>query len=56
MTDPTARSALRSGAGALELLRQFKRDPVLADAYAATCLEKANAAEPWLKAFEYLPV
>jgi hypothetical protein len=55
MTDPTGRSALRSDAGVLELLRQFKRDPAIADEYAATCLEKAKAAETRLKAFEYLP-
>jgi Asp-tRNA(Asn)/Glu-tRNA(Gln) amidotransferase A subunit family amidase len=55
MTDPTARSAPRSGAGVLELLRLFKRDPAVADRYAATCLEQAKAAEDRLKAFEYLP-
>src|ERR1700720_3414198 len=55
MTDPTARSAPRSGAGVLELLRLFKRDPAVADRYAATCLERAKAAEDRLKAFEYLP-
>ena len=55
MTDPTAQSGLRAGAGVLELLREFRHDPALADEYAATCLEKANAAETRLKAFEYLP-
>ena len=55
MTDPTARSAPRSGAGVLELLRLFKRDPAVGDQYAATCLEQAKAAEDRLKAFEYLP-
>jgi Asp-tRNA(Asn)/Glu-tRNA(Gln) amidotransferase A subunit family amidase len=55
MTDPTVQSPLRSGAGVLELLREFKHDPAVADEYAATCLEKAKAAEPRLKAFEYLP-
>ena len=55
MTDPNARSAPSSGAGVLELLRQFERDPAVADRYAAACLEKAKAAEPRLKAFEYLP-
>jgi Asp-tRNA(Asn)/Glu-tRNA(Gln) amidotransferase A subunit family amidase len=55
MTDPTARSAPRSGAGVLELLRLFQRDPAVADQYAATCLEQAKAAEDRLKAFEYLP-
>ena len=56
MTDPIARSAPESGAGVLELLRRFKDDQSLADHYAAACLEKAKAAEPVLKAFEYLPV
>jgi Asp-tRNA(Asn)/Glu-tRNA(Gln) amidotransferase A subunit family amidase len=56
MTDSTARSASPSGAGALELLRQFKDDKAAADRYAAACLEKAKAAEPVLKAFEYLPM
>ncbi len=56
MTDPIARSAPESGAGMLELLRHFKDDQGLADHHAAACLEKARAAEPVLKAFEYLPV
>ena len=56
MTDPIARSAPESGAGVLELLRHFKDDQGLADHHAAACLEKARAAEPVLKAFEYLPV
>jgi amidase len=56
MTDPTARSAPESGAGVLELLRLFKDDSAAADHYAAACLERAKAAEPVLKAFEYLPV
>src|ERR1700744_4530526 len=42
-------------AGALELLRRFKQDERFADSYAAACLERARAAEPTLKAFEYLP-
>jgi hypothetical protein len=45
----------QSGAGVLELLRLFKQNPAAADQYAAACLEKARAAEPVLKAFEYLP-
>jgi Asp-tRNA(Asn)/Glu-tRNA(Gln) amidotransferase A subunit family amidase len=53
MTDPTTRV---TPAGVLELLRLFKDDQVAADRYAATCLEKTKAAEPKLKAFEYLPV
>src|SRR5580692_9671604 len=56
MTDPTARSAPESGAGVLELLRHFKDDSAAADHYAPSCLEKAKAAEPVLRAFEYLPV
>jgi amidase len=56
MTDTTARSASPSGAGVLELLRQFKDDQAAADRYAATCLEKTKALEPVLEAFEYLPV
>ncbi|MGO8908200.1 MAG: amidase [Bradyrhizobium sp.] len=56
MTDSIARSAPESGAGVLELLRRFRDDQSLADHYAAACLEKAKAAEPVLKAFEYLPV
>ena len=55
MPDTTARSAPRSGAGVLELLRLFKDDRTVADQYAATCLERAEAIEPRLKAFEYLP-
>jgi amidase len=53
MNDPTSR--LRSCAGVLELLRRFEDDQGLADTYATSCLEKAKAAEPVLKAFEYLP-
>ena len=55
MTDPNARAAPPDNAGVLELLRLFKRDPAVGDRYAAACLEKAKAAEPRLKAFEYLP-
>jgi Asp-tRNA(Asn)/Glu-tRNA(Gln) amidotransferase A subunit family amidase len=55
MTDPTARSAAEAGAGVIELLRRFKHDPSAADHYAAACLERARAAEPVLRAFEYLP-
>jgi Asp-tRNA(Asn)/Glu-tRNA(Gln) amidotransferase A subunit family amidase len=53
MNDAASRS--RSGTGVLELLRRFKNDAAFADKYAAACLEKAKAAEPVLKAFEYLP-
>jgi amidase len=55
MSDPTARTAPESGAGVLELLRLFKNDHAAADRYAADCLAKAKAAQPILKAFEYLP-
>jgi Asp-tRNA(Asn)/Glu-tRNA(Gln) amidotransferase A subunit family amidase len=41
--------------GMLELLRRLKNNTKLADRYAAACLERAQAAEPVLKAFEYLP-
>jgi Asp-tRNA(Asn)/Glu-tRNA(Gln) amidotransferase A subunit family amidase len=49
MTEPT-------GAGVLELLCLFKDNQTAADRYAAACLEKAEAVEPVLKAFEHLPV
>ena len=55
MTDPTARSALQSGAGLLELLRLFRGNQTAADHYATACLEKARDIEPTLKAFEVLP-
>src|ERR1700722_14254457 len=55
MTDPSACSAGKSGAGVLELLRLFAGDPAAADRYAASRLEAAKAVEPVLKAFEYLP-
>ena len=55
MTDPTARAALQSGAGLLELLRLFHSNQTAADHYAAACLERAKAIEPTLRAFEVLP-
>jgi Asp-tRNA(Asn)/Glu-tRNA(Gln) amidotransferase A subunit family amidase len=55
MTDPTARSALQSGAGLLELLRLFRGNQTAADHYAACCLEKTRDVEPTLRAFEVLP-
>jgi Asp-tRNA(Asn)/Glu-tRNA(Gln) amidotransferase A subunit family amidase len=55
MSDLTARAALASGAGVLELLRLFDEDQAAADSYAAVCLQQAKAVEPVLKAFEYLP-
>ena len=54
MTDQTAHSALQSGAGVLELLRLFEKDPAAADSYAVACLERTRQVEPTLKAFEYL--
>ena len=45
----------KAGAGVLDLLRQSRKDEAAADRYAATCLEKARAIEPKLKAFEVLP-
>jgi amidase len=53
MNDVT--SGFDFSAGMLELLRRFKQDDRFADNYAATCLERAKAIEPVLKAFEYLP-
>jgi Asp-tRNA(Asn)/Glu-tRNA(Gln) amidotransferase A subunit family amidase len=47
--------APKAGAGVLDLLRMFAKDEAAADRYAATCLEKARAIEPKLKAFEVLP-
>jgi Asp-tRNA(Asn)/Glu-tRNA(Gln) amidotransferase A subunit family amidase len=55
MTDPMTRSAPQSGAGVLELLRLFEDNQSAADQYAAGRLERARAAEPVLRAFEYLP-
>jgi amidase len=56
MADPNPRSAGNSVAGVLELLRLFKGNDAAADQYATTCREKAEAVEPILQAFEYLPV
>ncbi len=53
MNDTTSGSDF--SASVLELLRRFKQDSRFADDYAAACLERAKAAEPVLKAFEYLP-
>ena len=53
MNDATSGPDFSSGV--LELLRRFKQDERLADGYAAACLERAKAAEPTLKAFEYVP-
>src|SRR5271170_789944 len=55
MTDPSACSAGKAGAGVLELLRLFASDRAAADRYAAGRLEAAKAVEPVLRAFEYLP-
>ena len=56
MTDLNTHATPESGAGVLELLRLFKGDQAAADRYAAACLDRAKAAQPVLKAFEYLPV
>jgi Asp-tRNA(Asn)/Glu-tRNA(Gln) amidotransferase A subunit family amidase len=55
MSSTATRSAPRAGAGVLDLLRLFQKDQAAADRYAATCLDKAKAIEPRLKAFEFLP-
>ena len=55
MTKTTTLPTPKVGPGILELLRLFRQDEAAADRYAATCLEKTNAVEPRLKAFEYLP-
>jgi Asp-tRNA(Asn)/Glu-tRNA(Gln) amidotransferase A subunit family amidase len=55
MSDWAVPPAPKAGAGVLDLLRQFRKDEAAADRYAATCLEKARAIEPKLKAFEVLP-
>jgi amidase len=47
--------APKVGAGILDLLRLFRTDQAAADRYAATCLGKARAIEPRLRAFEVLP-
>jgi Asp-tRNA(Asn)/Glu-tRNA(Gln) amidotransferase A subunit family amidase len=52
MPDPASPPAR---AGVLELLRLFRDDAAVADRYGATCLDKARAIEPTLKAFEHLP-
>jgi amidase len=54
MRDPNSPDA-SARAGVLELLRLFRSDEAAAERYAETCLEKARAIEPTLKAFEYLP-
>jgi amidase len=50
----TDQSAVPAGAGVLELLRLFARDPNLADDYAPAQSELAAQLQPRLKAFEYL--
>ena len=54
MTDASS-CAANSGTGVLELLRLFARDPDAVEPYLANQLKKAEAAEPVLRAFEYLP-
>src|SRR6516225_1313622 len=56
MSDLTPRSAPKAGAGACDLLRQFRSDEAAADRYAAQCLDKTKFVEPHLRAFEYLPI
>jgi Asp-tRNA(Asn)/Glu-tRNA(Gln) amidotransferase A subunit family amidase len=55
VADSSGGSSGKSGAGVLELLRQFKSDDSAAEQHAARSLETAKAVEPVLKAFEYLP-
>ncbi len=54
MNDANPRAA-NGGMGVLELLRLFARDPDAVEPYLAIQLKKAEAAEPVLRAFEYLP-
>ena len=54
MNDANPR-ATNGGMGVLELLRLFARDPDAVEPYLAIQLKKAEAAEPVLRAFEYLP-
>ena len=54
MTDASTRAA-DSRAGVLEMLCLFARDPDAAEPYLAVQLKRAEAAEPVLRAFEYLP-
>jgi Asp-tRNA(Asn)/Glu-tRNA(Gln) amidotransferase A subunit family amidase len=56
MTEPIPRPHPKSGAGVLELLRLFKDDQTAGDRYAADRLQRAEAVEPVLRAFEVLPV
>jgi amidase len=55
MADSSLLPSPAAGAGVLDLLRQFRNDPAAAAAYGETCLARTRAAEPRLKAFEYLP-
>jgi Asp-tRNA(Asn)/Glu-tRNA(Gln) amidotransferase A subunit family amidase len=55
LTSSATVSAPKAGAGVLDLLRLFRKHEAAADRYVATCLEKAKAVEPRLKAFECLP-
>jgi Asp-tRNA(Asn)/Glu-tRNA(Gln) amidotransferase A subunit family amidase len=54
MTNPAA--SIEPGTGVVELLRLFMDSGAAADHYAASCLERAKAAEPVLRAFEFLPI
>jgi hypothetical protein len=51
MGDWAVPPAPKAGAGVLDLLRQFGKDEAAADRYAASCLAKARAIEPKLRAF-----
>jgi Asp-tRNA(Asn)/Glu-tRNA(Gln) amidotransferase A subunit family amidase len=55
MSEWSVPPAPKAGAGVLDLLRLFAKDDAAADRYAASCLAKARAIEPKLKAFEVLP-
>ena len=55
MADPSDSCVATSGLGVLQLLRLFKDDQSAADQYATACLARAEAVEPVLKAFEFLP-
>ncbi|NPV24072.1 amidase [Bradyrhizobium aeschynomenes] len=55
MTEPFDAPLPKAGAGVLDLLRRFAADPAAAASHGQECLNRAQAIEPELKAFEYLP-
>ncbi|NPU67910.1 amidase [Bradyrhizobium sp. 83012] len=55
MTEPFDAPLPKAGAGVLDLLRRFAADPAAAASHGQECLKRAQAIEPELKAFEYLP-